>query len=288
MPTRNITVQGIADAVLDEPTADHQQADSVGQTIDMIRNTAIAGADAGALMGATTTLTVQEIVDGVWDELQSAHVTANTFGDFLDIEVSSRNSTTPPTAAAIADQVYDEARSGHVAAGSFGEFFEEMMDAAIVSDNFAESGLDVVRRISAETMGTVTANSLMAKFTGMTDAQAVATSSGLSLGSRAVRTSQAESTTTTIQPASGVQHVSQFWRESGGGASIADIDISMDRTNFIDNAFSMDENIEPLLGATSTLVGFGAVLVNNSGQFDWTTPATVGTYITQENGYTLS
>ena len=107
------------------------------------------------------------------------------------------------TAVGVAVSMLDALRADHTIAGSIGQFFQEMMDQAIQSDNTAESGLDVTRRISAEDMGTVTAESLMAKLTGMTDDQAVATAGGPTITFDNERITLTASQSDATTPASG-------------------------------------------------------------------------------------
>ncbi len=51
------------------------------------------------------------------------------------------------TAVQIANAVLDEARSGHVTSGTVGELYKYMMDAALVTNHTADSGLDALAQL---------------------------------------------------------------------------------------------------------------------------------------------
>jgi len=76
--------QEIADAVLNEDTAGHQEAGSF----------AVLFKDTAAYQGSASGLTASEITDSVWDELQADHTAAGTFGNYLDAAVSSIETST--------------------------------------------------------------------------------------------------------------------------------------------------------------------------------------------------
>jgi len=201
---------------------------------------------------------------------------------WVDTDTSILSVNNSGTAEAVLDQVLDAQRSAHTIAGSIGEFYEEMMDAAIASDNFAESGMDVTRRLSAETMGSVTTGSLMDKLTGMTSNQAVATS-GATITDSSTRNSAAEDITTTLTPtAAGIS----FWYvfTETLAATIAIVEVSADSgTTFIDPSYNLASLSTFGGGTTSPVMTLGA-----TDRFRWTNPGTTGTYIVDVAGSSLS
>ena len=220
-------------------------------------------------------------------------------------------STTPLTQAQIRAAVYDTARSSHVIAGTFGEFFQEMMDQAIQSGHTTDSVFDVLRMMLGEAIAASpaansvfenvsrlkstaiasgdTANSIAQKLRGMTDNQAVATTGGLSVANIAVRHSVAQNITTTIQPASGEQHSFLVYRESAP-ASIASINISVDRTNDVTSygRMSLNDHIMAVDEVTTSSDANSNVLINDASEWEFLTSATAGTNIIQRIGTIFS
>lgn len=155
------TAGGIADAVWDEPQADHLTAGSTGESLD----------DAGTGAGAPTP---SAIADAVWDEDVATHVGAGSMGEAqarLDVDVSTRavagdamdliagaldsNALDLTAVAEIADGVWDEDLSGHTTGGSAGQA-QNRLDADISSRAAPGAEMDLI--------------------TGAVDANAVATS----------------------------------------------------------------------------------------------------------------
>lgn len=184
----SITLTGIENQILDAARSGHTTAGSIGEFFQEMMDQAV--------QSGHTTESAMDILRRV-----SGEATGGATSDSLMHRIE--NPASAPTAAVVADAVWDEVRADHTTAATAGEFLQEMMDQAVESDNTTESGLDVIRRISAETMGTVTANSLMAKLTGMTDAQAVATAGGPTLAEDSARFTITTAATLEIQPGSG-------------------------------------------------------------------------------------
>lgn len=147
------TAAEVADAVWDEPMADHRTEASFGTMLQSFHNgTAQAGGSATITLDATGSSSttdfykyaVIEIVSGTGIG-QSRQITA--YNGTSKVATVDPAWTTQPstdsnyvirslgidaaTTAQIADAVWDEARAGHVAAGSFGEYV--LADAVRVS-----------------------------------------------------------------------------------------------------------------------------------------------------------
>ncbi len=146
------TAAAIADAVWEEPWADHVADATVGGLIRPYDATCQAGSGASSIVLAATASAVddtyngQEVLVVTGTGAGQARRITDYVGATRTATVDSAWTTTPDdtsgyriggvvvsdsglTDASIADAVWDEARSGHVASGSFGEH----IDAAISS-----------------------------------------------------------------------------------------------------------------------------------------------------------
>lgn len=140
------TAAEVADAVWDEPLADHLGAGSTGE----------------ALNSGTGAPSAAAIADAVWDEDSATHVGAGTMGalmDHLDADVSSRavagdamgliagavdaNALDIGAVAEIADGVWDEAAAGHMVAGSMGAL-QNRLDATVSSRAAPGEQMDLI------------------------------------------------------------------------------------------------------------------------------------------------
>ena len=119
----DLDATAVENAVWDTVLSGHLTAGSTGKALS----------DAGA---GGVPPTVPDIVAGVWDELKSAHTTPNSFGDFLDIEVSSRQSETSAASRASTNQTEHDATQSAIAALnnlSSSQVAQAVWDAALSS-----------------------------------------------------------------------------------------------------------------------------------------------------------
>lgn len=113
---------------------------------------------------------------------------------------------------------------------------------------------------------------------------------GLDIANIAVRHSISESITTTIAPASGEHHTFTVWGESMP-SNIITMDISANRTNNVTVLIRLQQNNSILYDPAAGETFNGQMLpirINDASDWDFTTPATVGTYIVQRIGDILS
>lgn len=159
------TAADVADAVWDEPWADHNTEASMGAlmgTLGMHEGTAQAGASTTITLDATGSSATDDFYNYAMIYIIAgtgagqARQISDYVGSSKVATVSLAWTTTPSTdsqyviqawgvdaatVASIADGVWDEARSGHQAAGTFGEYV--LADATRVSgSNSAADGLE--------------------------------------------------------------------------------------------------------------------------------------------------
>ena len=118
-------LDNIADAVWDEPNAEHLTVGTTGGQLDTTHdNSNILLADVAtntALISALNDITAGD----VWDEPIAGHVTAGSTGETLN-NIDGATSTAP-SANEIADAVWDEPISGHTTSGTFGEWVQKKL-----------------------------------------------------------------------------------------------------------------------------------------------------------------
>ena len=106
----------------------------------------------------------------------------------------------------------------------------------------------------------------------------------------AVRHSVSESTTTTISPAAGEQHQFIVVQESGVAATTP-ATVSANRTNDVQVGGMENGNagwIRQFSNGSFSGAMLGYIHANSASDFEWITPATVGTYIWQRIGKIVS
>jgi len=107
---------------------------------------------------------------------------------------------------------------------------------------------------------------------------------GLAISNIAVRHIASENETITVQPNSGTHQTFHLYNEANAGA-IPIPKISVDRVNDITSAFNfidVNQSLHPKQDDSDSWIQ-----INDASEFQWTTGATVGTYIFQRIGQIL-